>query len=56
MKFRLTCNNEGVDCDSVVFVFLVRVRASEAEAGAEGAEEVGHDPDDHQSGDAANVA
>jgi hypothetical protein len=52
----LTCDNESVDCDSVVFVFLVGVGAPEAETGAESSEEVGHDADDHQSGDAANVA
>ncbi len=56
LKFSLTCDNESVDCDSVVFVFLVGVGAPEAETGAEGSEEVGHDADDHQSGDAANVA
>jgi len=53
---KLTGNEEGVDGDPVVLVLLVGVRASKAKAGAEGAEDVCQDTDNHQGSDAADVA
>jgi hypothetical protein len=49
-------NNEGVDGNTVVFVLFVWVRASQAQPGQEGPEEVKEEADDDQSCCAADIA
>ena len=51
-----TCENEGVNGDPVVLVLLVGVGALEPEAGQQGPEEVGDEPDDAESSTPAKVA
>ena len=54
--FLLTCDNQGVDGNTVVFVLLVRVRAPQAQSGQKGPEEVEEEADDDQSCGASDVA
>ena len=51
----LTCDDEGVDGDTVVFVLLVGVSGPQPEAGQEGAEKVEQQADDDQSCAAADI-
>ena len=54
--FLLTCDNQGVDGNTVVFVLFVWVRASQAQPGQEGPKEVKEEADDDQSCCAADIA
>ena len=54
--FLLTCDNQGVDGNTVVFVLFVGVRAPQAQPGQEGSEEVEEEADDDQSSCTADVS
>ena len=55
VRSKLTCNNESIDGNTVVFVLLVGVSGPQPEAGQEGAEKVEQQADDDQSCTAADI-
>ena len=55
VRSKLTCNNESIDGNTVVFVLLVGVSASQTKTGQKGSEKVEQKSDNDKSCSSTNV-